>query len=176
VVDGKPAIELPDGTFITAGSLNDSAVKHGLRDTFGVRLGGSYRLPVGAKRDDGESNQVIVRGGIGYDTAAAKTGWLRADLDGAARTTLTVGASYRARRFEISIGGGAILESPSNPNVGGGATPCNPTVGMPNCGGEERQGPDPISPTAVDQVENPVNQGDYKAHYLLLMLGGSFWF
>jgi len=26
------------------------------------------------------------------------------------------------------------------------------------------------------QVESPVNQGDYKAHYLLFMLGVSTWF
>jgi long-subunit fatty acid transport protein len=176
VVDGKPALQLPDGTFVTAGSLSDSAVKHGLRDTFGVRVGGSYRFPIGARRDDGASNEIVVRGGLGYDTAAAKTGWLRADQDGAARTTIAVGASYRARRFELSLGGGAILESPSNPNVGAGDAPCNPTAAAPGCGVDDRQGPDPINPTMAMQAENPVNQGDYKSHYLLLMLGGSVWF
>ena len=177
VVDATTAVTLPTGP-IAGPPLHDSLVKHGLQDSFGVRLGGSYHIPVGAKRDDGESNQLIVRGGLGYDTAAAKTGWLRADLDGAARTTVTVGASYRMRRFEVSIGGGAILESPSNPNVGGGAAPCNPTAMMTSCrpGEEEHQGPDPINPTSDPQAENPVNQGDYKAHYLLFMLGASTWF
>jgi hypothetical protein len=46
----------------------------------------------------------------------------------------------------------------------------------PGCGGDEHQGPDPINPTAADQAESPVNQGDYKAHYLLFMLGVSTWF
>lgn len=152
------------------GALQTAAVRHGLRDTFAARLGGSYRVPVG--RD-----QVIVRGGVGYDTAAAKAGWLRADLDGAARTTLAIGASYRTSRFEISAGGGAILEgSPSNPNTGGGAL-CNPTGGAPTCGAA-RQGPDPINPlfTPDNQSESPVAQGDYKAHYVMFMLGASTWF
>jgi long-subunit fatty acid transport protein len=165
--------------------LKTSVVRHGLRDTYGVRVGGSYHLAVGAPREDHTSNEVIVRGGVGYDTAAAKTGWLRADLDGAARTTLTAGAAYRTRRFEVSVGGGAILEgSPTNPNVGGGA-PCNPTNGEIGCSGTgadtpvvDRQGPDPINPIATsdNQLQSPVNQGDYKAHYVLFMLGVTTWF
>lgn len=170
-------------------ALNDSVVRHGLRDTYAVRVGGSYVLPIGGTRDvrdrtsndvdDGGADQIILRGGAGYETAAAKTGWLRADLDGAARTTLTLGAAYRARRFEISAGGGAILEgSPQNPNSNGATEPCNPTSGNPGCGGDEREGPDPINPITNPelQAESPVAQGDYKSHYLLFMLGFSTWF
>jgi long-subunit fatty acid transport protein len=159
--------------------LRTSVVKHGLKDTYGVRLGGSYHIPVGAARDHGESSEVILRGGVGYDTTAAKPGWLRADLDGAARTTLTLGAGYRARQFELSAGGGVVLEgSPSNPNVGGGATPCNPTAAMTSCNVGAPQGPDPINPLFSPdlQAESPVTQGDYKAHYLLFMLGVTTWF
>jgi long-subunit fatty acid transport protein len=160
--------------------LKEAEIKHGFRDTYGIRAGGSYRLPVGAARDDGNRNELILRGGLGYETAAAKTGWLRADVDGAARTTITVGAGYRMQRFEVSVGGGAILEgSPSNPNVGGGATPCNPTSTDMTCNGSTvHQGPDPINPLEVSTSQrlNPVNQGDYKSHYLLFMLGVSAWF
>ena len=175
VVDAQPLLAgQPSGL-----TLKPSVVRHGLRDTYGVRVGGSYHIPVGAPRDGGGSNEVILRGGVGYDTAAARTGWLRADLDEAARTTIALGAAYRARRFEVSLGGGAILEgSPKNPNVGGGASPCNPTTTAPGCGGSEHQGPDPINPLigADLQVENPVNQGDFKAHYLMFMLGVTTWF
>jgi long-subunit fatty acid transport protein len=163
----------------TGVNLKNATIKHGFQNTYGVRVGGSYHIDVGALRDDGNHDQVILRGGLGYDTAAARTGWLRVDLDGAARTTLAVGAGYRTRRFEVSVGGGAILEgSPSNPNVGGGATPCNPTGTNPSCGASERQGPDPVNPILdpQHQAENPVNQGDYKSHYLLFMLGASTWF
>jgi len=161
-------------------NLNDATIKHGFQDTLGIRAGGSYHLGVGAPRDDGSRNEVILRGGLGYETAAAKTGWLRADVDGAARTTVTVGAAYRLQRFEVSIGGGAILEgSPSNPNVGGGSQPCNPTATDMTCNGSTtHQGPDPVNPiaTPANQALNPVNQGDYKAHYLLFMLGATAWF
>ena len=176
-IAGNSALALP---------LKTAVVRHGLRDTIGVRLGGSYRLPVGAPRDepggDHGRDQVIFRGGLAYDTGAARTGWLRADLDGAARTTLALGAAYRTRRFEVTLGAGAVLEgSPSNPNVGGGAAPCNPTTVGQGCSGTgdapvgARQGPDPINPVADPdaQLENPIAQGDYKAHYFLLMLGGT---
>jgi long-subunit fatty acid transport protein len=179
VVDATTVVVPPIGPNLPGPPLNDAAVRHGLKNTYAVRVGGSYHLPIGTRRDDGGSNQLIVRGGVGYETAAAKTGWLRADLDGAARTTLTAGASYRARRFEVSLGGGTILEgSPSNPNSGGGPDPCNPTGAMEDCGPGDREGPDPINPilTSDNQAENPVAQGDYKAHYLLLMLGVSTWF
>ena len=165
---------------VRALDLKNATIRHGFQDTIGIRAGGSYHLPVGAPRDDGNRNELILRGGLGYDTAAAKTGWLRADVDGAARTTITVGAAYRMRRLEISAGGGAILEgSPSNPNVGGGADPCNPTNADMTCNGSTvHQGPDPVNPILRDdqQALNPVNQGDYKAHYLLLMLGATAWF
>jgi long-subunit fatty acid transport protein len=158
--------------------LKQSVVKHGLRDSYAARLGGSYHIALGARREHGGSDELILRGGLGYDTAAARPGWLRADFDGAARTTITAGAAYRTQHLEISAGGGTILEgSPANPNVGGGAEPCNPTSGAPGCGGAH-QGNDPINPllAANAQVENPVNQGDYKAHYVMLMLGVTAWF
>jgi long-subunit fatty acid transport protein len=185
VVDATAAAVTPLGPVAVA-PLRDGIVRHGLTDSYGVRLGGSYRIPVGARREGGASNELIVRGGVGYDTAAAKTGWLRADIDGAARTTLTVGAAYRTQRLEVSLGGGAILEgTPSNPNSGGGAQPCNPMQTTQGCTGTgqqrpipDREGPDPINPISTPdmQVESPVTQGDYRAHYLLLMLGVSTWF
>jgi long-subunit fatty acid transport protein len=176
VVDAQAVIS---GQIANGIPLKTSVVKHGLKDSYGVRVGGSYHISVGAPRDNGESNEVILRGGLGYDTAAAKAGWLRADFDGAARTTLALGAAYRARRFELSLGGGAILErSLTNPNVGGGAAPCNPTDTMPGCGVPEHQGPDPINPRVGpdEQAESPINQGDFKAHYVMVMLGVTTWF
>jgi long-subunit fatty acid transport protein len=167
---------------LSNGFLKNAEIKHGFRDTYAARLGGSYRLSIGAPRDDGNHNELILRGGLGYETAAATAGWLRADIDGAARTTITVGAAYRMQRFEVSVGGGAILEgSPSNPNVGGGSAPCNPTSASTDktCNGQTtHQGPDPLNPLieADAQALNPVSQGDYKSHYVLFMLGVSAWF
>jgi long-subunit fatty acid transport protein len=159
--------------------LNQSIVHHNLRDTFGVRVGGSYHLPIGPRPGGAATHELIFRGGVGYETAAARPGWLRADLDGAARTTLTAGAAYRMPHAEFSIGGGAILEgSPDNPNIGG-AEPCNPTSDAPICGGTaDHQGPDPINPLVPNnqQAINPISQGSYKAHYTMFMLGVTTWF
>ncbi|HEU4731061.1 MAG TPA: outer membrane protein transport protein [Kofleriaceae bacterium] len=159
--------------------LNTSIVPHGLKNSYTARLGGSFHVPLGPPREHEDGSEIIVRGGVGYDTAMAKAGWFRADLDGAAHTTLAAGASLRTGRFEIDVGGGAILTGKqSNPNVGGGAEPCNPTATMQGCGTAERQGPDPINPLlpANTQAESPVSQGDYKSHYLMFTLGVSTWF
>lgn len=181
VVDGAVATRGTDGSLTPLLPLRTARVAHGLQDTYGVRVGGSYHLAVGPEREDKGRNEVVFRGGLGYETAAAKKGWLRADLDGAARTTIALGAAYRMRRLEISAGGGVILEgSPSNPNVGGGGPPCNPTEDEPACtaAGPVHQGPDPITPvkTSDNQDENPIAQGVYKAHYTMFMIGVTTWF
>ena len=59
---------------------------------------------------------------------------------------------------------------------------CNPTTAVAGCDGTgvetpppDREGLDPINP-GVDsrfQTQSPVTQGDYKSHYVLLMLGAS---
>jgi long-subunit fatty acid transport protein len=169
VVDGS--VYLNGGETI---QLRDSLLRHGLQDVYTVRLGGSYNLPVGA-------NQIILRGGVGYDSAAAKNGWLRADLDGAARVTTTVGAGFRAKHWELNVGGGAIFEG-TNTNDG----ECNPTdtlhLGCNSDGNErpldQREGPDPIDPTKTPefQYESSVNKGTYKSNYVLFMLGFTTWF
>ncbi len=160
-------------------------VNLGLKDTYSVRLGGSFRFPLNGGQL-ATDNQLIVRGGLGYDTAAAREGWLRTSFDGAARFTTTVGGAYRTKRWEVNIGGGAVLEgSNENPGAGVDGQDCNPTSADLNaCGGgsprplEDRQGPDPTSPllTPELQFENPFNQGTIKSHYVLFMLGATTWF
>jgi long-subunit fatty acid transport protein len=157
-------------------SLKDNILRHEYKDVFTARLGGSYHIPQGA-------NTIILRGGLGHDTRAAKEGWLRADVDGAARTTFAFGGAYRAKKFQIDLGGGFIYEgSPEN------AGDCNILEDTPDTRGcnmdgnerplDQRNGPDPINPLVVpnQQTENPIAQGTYKAHYKLIMLGFSTWF
>jgi long-subunit fatty acid transport protein len=167
--------------------LKTAIVEHNLKDSYGAHLGGSYHIPLGPVAASGAASEVIVRGGVGYDSATARDGWLRADLDGAARTTVTLGAAYRTKRFEVDLGGGASLEgSQSNPSFGG-STPCNPTLTMATCPGGGTVGPNPINPLlppgaaapgvpGSGQFQNPTNQGVFKAHYLLFMLGVTTWF
>jgi long-subunit fatty acid transport protein len=164
-------------------TLKESLVQHGLQDTYAVRVGGSYTFDAGA-------NTIVARGGIGYDTAAARTGWERADLDGAARTMISAGASYKLPKWSFDAGFGVILEGSRSSNrncnpTGQGSPPdigCSGSADAPadgyNQGAPSRQGPDPINPIleANVQSENPVNQGTFTSHYLMIMLGASTWF
>jgi long-subunit fatty acid transport protein len=154
--------------------IKQNAVRHGFQDVFNARLGGSWRFPIAA-------NTLIARGGIAYDTAAAKEGWLRADLDGAARTTMTAGAGFRTSRMQVDAGFGLVLEGKTN-NPGD----CNPIDPLASgCNGdnvqaplEDRQGPDPLNPLLVpeQQLQAPVNQGVFHSHYVMFMLGATTWF
>ncbi len=156
--------------------IKPNIVRHGYQDVFNVRLGGSWRFPVG-------DNTLIARAGAAYDTAAAKPGWYRADVDGAARLTTTVGAGFRASRFQIDAGFGYVFEGASN-NEG----MCNPTSTMVDMRGcnmdgverplDAREGPDPINPivTPEQQREAPTTRGVFESHYIMFMLGASTWF
>ncbi|MDQ3339089.1 MAG: outer membrane protein transport protein [Myxococcota bacterium] len=169
-----------DSEIVTAGgggfSIKENEVRHGFQDVFNVRVGGSWRFPVG-------ENTLVARGGIGYDTAAAKPGWMRADIDGAARTTITGGAGYRTKRFQIDAGLGVILEG--TVDNGGECNPISPMPGDLGCNRDgvqdpldDRRGPDPLNPLLVpeQQLQAPVNHGTFKSHYVLFMLGATTWF
>lgn len=157
-------------------AIKQNIVRHGFQDVFNARLGGSWRFPLG-------DNTLIARGGIGHDTAAAKKGWMRADIDGAARTTMTAGAGIRLARWQLDAGFGVVLEgSTDNP---GTCNPISPEPSMLGCNRdgvqaplEDRQGPDPINPLVVpeQQLQAPINQGVFESHYVLLMLGATAWF
>ncbi|HVK87720.1 MAG TPA: outer membrane protein transport protein [Kofleriaceae bacterium] len=163
--------------------LEKNYVNYGLKDTFSVRLGGSYHHLLS---DGLDANRVILRGGVAYDSTAAKEGWLRAAFDGADRVTSTLGAAFRTSRWELTAGGGFVWEGTStNPGAAADGSDCNPTSTSVGCAGDgqdrpidERQGPDPTNPLVnpANQAENPYNQGSFKSHYVLLMLGFTTWF
>ncbi len=180
VVDAQVAEVANPNNFIP---LKDSIVGHGLQNTYGVRLGGSWDFPMA----DGDA--VIARGGVSYDTAAALPGWERIDLDGAARTMISGGASYKMSRLKFDAGVSVVLEgtrtssrncNPTGPPGPSGCAPDGSTEPVPGYGGTgpSRQGPDPISPIVPpgSQLESPVNEGTFKSHYLIFMLGASYWF
>jgi len=189
---GQILVKLDTGLYNTSGEFAQPVevnfVNLGLQDTYSVRLGGSFHIPVSGDplEPKTQGKKIIVRGGIGYDTAAAREGWLRASFDGAARVTTTVGAAFHTKKWEINAGGGFVYEgSNTNPGAAAGGRDCNPTSANTNdCGDgtqrplDDRQGPDPTSPLLTPdlQFENPFNQGTIKSNYLLFMLGFSTWF
>lgn len=169
IVDGFAST---DGTTDFGVALNKTYIRHNFVDTYSFRLGGSYQRAMGP-------GLWTVRGGVAYDTAAAPTGWERADLDGAARTTLAAGASLTLAKVRIDIGGGFVHEGTRTQGTG-----CNPQSPLEGCDGgprlpaDQRTGPDPIQPlsTPDNQVQSPFNEGAYKSGYGLLMLGVTTWF
>ena len=177
-----------DGQVGTAASpmgltLKDNLVTHGLQDVYNVRIGGSWNFPLDT------DTTVVARGGVSYDTAAAKDGWERADLDGAARTMLAAGGSYKMKKLSIDAGFGYIYEGTRTQDRGCIVTGSGTSMGCGPGGtqqavpgwsttGPYRIGPDPINPilnTDV-QAEHPVNEGTFKSSYILIMLGMSTWF
>jgi long-subunit fatty acid transport protein len=159
---------LVDGVVLGSIPINKSTIRHNFQDVISTRLGGSYRLPVG----DG----LTLRGGLAYDTAAAPKNWERVDIDGAARTTVALGAGYPFGKFAVMAGVGYVYEGTRD--VG---TDCNPTAaaGMQGCDGsgqdqpqDGRVGPDPIQPlNAGTPFESPFNAGKYESSYVLMSLG-----
>lgn len=169
IVDGFAST---DGTTDFGLPLNPTAIRHNFDDVFSFRLGGSYQRAMGP-------GLWTVRGGVAYDTAAAPTGWERADLDGAARTTMAAGASLTLSKVRIDVGGGMVYEGLRTQGTG-----CNPQMIGRGCDGgpqlppADRPGPDPIQPLSAsdNQQQSPINEGAYKSGYGLLMLGVTTWF
>jgi long-subunit fatty acid transport protein len=176
---GQFRVQIESGLYVNnqfTQPLNINAVNLGLKDTFGLRLGGSYHIPVGGSK-------VIARGGYAYDTAAAKEGWLRANFDGAARHTIALGGAYDISGWILNAAFGYVHEGTNtNPGANADGTDCNPTTSSLGCSGtgadlpiDQRQGPDPTNPllTPDFQAENPYNQGSIKSHYMMFSLGFS---
>lgn len=153
---------------LTGFVLQPSLIKHGMKDVYSIRLGGSYQVV----------EDVKVSGGLAHDTESAKLEVNRVDMDGAPRTTIAVGVAYTFGNYRIDFGGGYVYEPERV--VEQCKPPTGPTVADPGCasgGGEtpikEREAPDPIQPlTDISlQFESPFNAGTYNSSYLLLNLG-----
>jgi len=166
IVDAQ--VEVDGGTSIFP--LNPTLNRHGFRDVWSLRLGGSWWVPVAGHR-------LELRAGAAHDTATAPVSWNRVDLDGKPRTTLAGGLALTAGRVRIEAGGGLVLEP--DRTVGQCRPPDGPTITSPGCSGgvdlpfDERTSPDPGQPLMgpKNQLESPFNAGSYQSGYLLLSLG-----
>jgi long-chain fatty acid transport protein len=165
IVDGKGAL--------TGLKLRPAVVRHGLRDTYSVRLGGAYAFGLGGGR------RLEARAGAAYDTAAAPLSWTRVDLDGMARTTLAGGLAFETGSIRLELGGGVVLEQ--DRTVG----ECNTSLDQLGCRDPaaetplaDRESPDPVQPLADKalQVESPFNAGTYSQNYVLFSLGATYAF
>ncbi|MEZ4399540.1 MAG: outer membrane protein transport protein [Kofleriaceae bacterium] len=158
VVDGQ--------NHLLGSRLNDTVVRHGLVDTWSIRLGLEglidRRRPTTVARR-GRAADVAgalwhLRGGLAYDTAAAPPSWTRLDLDGLERFTAAAGVGVELGRWRIDVGG-ALVVSPSRhlgdvavADPADAAHRVQPDIGVPLAA------PD-------DQPYNPFNAGTYASGY-----------
>jgi long-subunit fatty acid transport protein len=138
-------------------TLRPVVSRHGYQDVWSVRLGGSYKIDVGA-------NALSLRGGFAYDTAAAPRSWTRLDKDGRARALFGGGAAYDFGRWRIDAGFAYVAEGQivvTDVDVGD-----NPSVA-------EREQPDPLQPSNEPEAAmyHPINAGTYTSSYLVGSLG-----
>lgn len=161
-----------DAKTIILPQLPDLVVKHGFKDVFSVRLGGSYTIPL-------KTNKLNLRAGAAYDTETAPNSWTRLDQDGMARTTLATGVAYELPGWRFELSGGAVLESTRTVSHGG----CNPVPGNIGCADNrekpvaDRETPDPGQPSygESNQRENPFNAGVYEQGYIFMGMGVTAW-
>jgi hypothetical protein len=164
VSNGDIAI-IVDGQDKTGFQLNPAIIRHGWSDTFSIRLGGQYRIPVGA-------NALIVRGGASMDTAAAPDEWTRLDLDGAGRHLVALGFAWEMSRYRIDLGGAWIHESDRTVTelprpMAGAEGPCT----------EENTQPSPAQPleNICTQEYSPFNAGEHSSGYWIASVGVTAW-
>ena len=137
-------------------TLRPVVLRHGFNDTLGVRLGGSYNIPVGL-------NRLQVRGGLSYDTAAAPNSWTRLDLDGTDKVIASAGGAFRFGMWTVDLGFAyGFVPSRTVTDL------ANPTPTYDN-----RTQPDPAQPLQepTEQIHHPYNAGQYSAGYWMGNVG-----
>lgn len=161
-----------DAKTVTLQALPDSVIRHGFKDVFSVRLGGSYTVPV-------KEHKINVRGGVAYDTEAAPESWTRLDQDGMARTTIGTGLAYELPGWRFEVSGGAVLEGTRTVSHDG----CNPDPSNVGCANDrevpvaDRVAPDPAQPiySESNQAQSPFNAGVYEQGYVFMGMGVTAW-
>lgn len=153
---------LPDG-------LYPSESKHGFKDAFSFRLGGSYTFL--------QAGQTLnLRAGIAHDTETAPLSWTRLDQDGFPRTTFATGVGWQRGGLALDVGVGYVYEGQRVVDHGG----CNPTdenLGCTSTGMEtptdQRDSPDPNQPIVPERfkTQSPFNAGVYEQSYVHLSVG-----
>lgn len=78
-------------------------LQHNYRDTFSLRLGGAYNVPVG-------SSWLSFRGGAFYDSTATPSAWTRLDADTLAKIASTFGLGAKLGSFKLDLAYAAVFD------------------------------------------------------------------
>lgn len=140
---------------INGGMPIDIRLVHNYRDTFGLRLGGSWRQPLS------QSASLTLRLGAYYDTSATNPADTRIDFDTLSKIGGTGGLGFSLRGLTLNLAY-AYLHSMPRTVTDGALVPIDGLTGKP---------------LAIDGRPAPaVNNGDYRGQNHILSLGLSIVF
>ena len=142
--------------------LGTTTANSGFNDVYAFRLGGSRHFFME------EGYKLTLRGGLGYDTAAAPTSWTRVGTDGTPHVTLAGGVGVAFGRWQLDFGA-SYIAAPRRV--------VRDQLVLPGTSPELRNQPD-IPSTAINGIPpaNPYNAGVYNRSYLLGSVGLSVLF
>ncbi len=150
-------VDARDG--LTGAPVYDAVVRHGLHDTYAIRLGGAWR-----PRSD---RDVVVRAGIAYETAAAPASWARVDIDSGARFTGAAGIGVAVTdRLRLDVGASVVEVAARRIDDVPVADPTDPASRV------QPDVPVPLRPPD-QQPYNPLNPGLVDSYYVIGSVGGT---
>ncbi len=123
---------------------------HRYRDTYSVRLGGAYNIPL-------REHVLTLRAGVYHDSSASDPQFTRLDFDTLAKTAGTLGVGFSVDPFVFNVAYAEIFDTTRHVH-GGGLRPVNGTQGG-------------RSVDASGALYPAVNAGTYSGHARIVSLG-----
>jgi long-subunit fatty acid transport protein len=137
--------------------LGTSRIRNGLKDSYGIRLGGAKVLRP-------KNYDLVLRGGVGYDTESAPLTWTRISQDGAPKLTLNSGVGFDFSGWRVDFGVAYVIVPTRTVNDAPLPADADPA---------DRVQPDvPAGGLAGSGTPyNPFNGGTYERSYFMGSLG-----
>ncbi|MBW2733891.1 MAG: outer membrane protein transport protein, partial [Deltaproteobacteria bacterium] len=142
-------------------TIEDVPVPHHWKDTFSVRVGGSYRL-----HELGPIKELVLRAGGLWESSAMPAAFTRLDFLALERYGLTLGIGARFGRYRVDLAYAFLGHKSRSVGPDAGSEPCGFTPNA-TCGSQVKE----IVPVAPSGVAEPVGNGEYEATIHLFSFG-----
>ncbi|HEY8091258.1 MAG TPA: outer membrane protein transport protein [Polyangiaceae bacterium] len=143
-----PGVDLTNIAFVTP---------HHYYDSWSVRVGGAYQVPLGRRVDGRYAHVLTLRAGSYYDAPASEPDYMRLDFDTLPKIAGTLGAGLEVPGFTLNVAYAEIFDV-SRTVLAGGVAPVN--------GAQHGASVDPTG-----AAYPAVNDGAYSGHSRVLSLG-----
>lgn len=138
------------------------------KDTYSVRLGGSYRI-----HELFKDATMALRGGLLWESSAVPAQYTRLAFLPLEKYGFTLGAGLTWRRYEINIGYAFLYNVPRTVAPDPGSAPCRFNFdATPECGSDVRA----VVPIAPKKLGQPVGNGRYEVAMHQLTMGARVTF